>query len=377
MSTKSSPGFSPPPYPYDRLQEISAVAKAHTGGMVDLSVGTPTDAPIDEVVEGLSGSHLERGYPTSLGSEELRESISSWLYRRFDIEVAASDIASCIGTKEFVASTPWYLKLRNPSKDTVLYPAVSYPTYALGAELAKCRAIPVPVGPNGELRLDAIGEDDLSRTLMLWTNSPSNPTGQLDDLSRLYQFANDTGIPVFSDECYVEYTWSAEPDSILKYGTNNVVAVHSLSKRSNLAGVRLGFYTGDNELTSYLALVRQHAGMMVPGPVQHVGAIAFADDAHVEVQRRRYRKRLEFMVNVFTAMGYNVEFPEGGFYLWFRSELEDGFELAGELAQKVGILVSPGEFYGEQSRPYVRAAMVADTERLDLVALRAGLKRES
>lgn len=374
MSTKSSPGFSPPPYPYDRLEKISSLAKAHPGGMVDLSVGTPTDAPMDEVVEGLSVSNLERGYPTSLGSVALRESISSWLQRRFQVDISAGNIASCIGTKEFVASTPWYLKLRNPSKDTVLYPAVSYPTYALGAELAQCRAIPVPVGSNGELKLDAVKADDLSRALMLWTNSPSNPTGQLDDLSRLYRFANDTGIPVFSDECYVEYTWSAKPDSILKYGTENVVAVHSLSKRSNLAGVRIGFYTGDKDLTSYLALVRQHAGMMVPGPVQHIGAIAFADDTHVEVQRKRYRERLEFMVNVFTGMGYEVKLPEGGFYLWFKSGLEDGFELAGELARRVGILVSLGEFYGEQSIPYVRAAMVADMERLDLVAQRAGMK---
>lgn len=374
MSSESASGFNPPPYPYDRLDSIIEIAQSWTGGMVDLSVGTPVDAPIAKVVDALSSSNMERGYPTSLGSKRLRESMAGWLNRSFAVTISEANIASCIGTKEFVASAPWYLKLRYPEKDTVLYPAVSYPTYAFGAELAQCRAIPVQIDESGRLELERIGKEDLSRALMLWSNSPSNPTGKLDDLAKLYEFANETGIPVFSDECYSEFTWTQRPDSILKYGSSNVVAVHSLSKRSNLAGARVGFYAGDRNLVDYLGLIRKHAGMMVPGPIQHAATLAFDDDDHVARQRRIYLDRLDFMVAVLRQCGYKAEKPDGGFYLWFRSELEDGFELAAELAQRLGILVSPGEFYGDQSRPYVRIAMVADMDKLELVAERASKK---
>lgn len=374
MPSESASGFNPPPYPYDRLDSIIEIAQSWTGGMVDLSVGTPIDSPMGIVVDALSSSNLERGYPTSLGSKRLRESMARWLNRRFGITISEGSIASCIGTKEFVASTPWYLKLRQPEKDTVLYPAVSYPTYAFGADLAKCRAVAVPIDESGRLELEKIEKEDLDRALMLWSNSPSNPTGKLDDLAKLYEFANLTGIPVFSDECYSEFTWMHQPDSILKYGDSNVVAVHSLSKRSNLAGVRVGFYAGDQDLVDYLGLIRKHSGMMVPGPIQYAATLAFDDDDHVASQRGIYLARLDFMEKVFSQCGYKVAKPDGGFYLWFRSELDDGFELAAELAHRLGILVSPGEFYGDQSRPYVRVAMVAEMDKLELVAQRASKK---
>lgn len=338
---------------------------------MDLSVGTPIDAPMDEVVAAMASSSALKGYPASLGSQDLRNSMRNWLHRTFGVELSTAQIAGCIGTKEFVSSTPWYLKLRNPAKDTVLYPAVSYPTYEFGAVLAHCRAVPVPIGEGGRLQLESIGEEDLDRALMLWSNSPSNPTGQLDDLSALATFSERHRIPVFSDECYSEFTWRHSPDSILKYAQKNVIAVHSLSKRSNLAGARVGFYAGDEEIVDYLSLVRKHAGMMIPGPIQLAASIAFGDDQHVRAQRALYLSRLEFMVDLFGRMGYRVNLPDGGFYLWFRSAMDDGFQLAAELAEKLGILVSPGEFYGEASRPYVRVAMVADMDRLQLVAGRA------
>lgn len=377
MSSEVLPGFVPPPYPYDRLEPIANIANSHLGGIVDLSVGTPIDAPIDEVTSALSASGLERGYPASLGSIRLRDAVQGWLRRRFNVELLTSQLAVCVGTKEFVATTPWYLRLRSPSKDTVLYPEVSYPTYALGAQLGQCRAVAVPLRSDGSLDLSSIQGSDISRALMLWSNSPSNPTGKLDDLEALYKFANETGVPVFSDECYTEFTWSKSPDSILKYGLSNIISVHSLSKRSNLAGIRLGFYAGDQGLVDYLSLVRKHAGMMVPGPIQFAGAIAFDDDCHVEAQRVTYKERLEFMVGVFSDLGYQVSLPDGGFYLWFRSHFNDGFDLATELAKKLGILVSPGEFFGETSKPFVRVAMVAEMEKLELIAKRAKEKDDS
>ncbi len=148
----------------------------------------------------------------------------------------------------------------------------------------------MPARPDGQLDLAAISPDDASRALLLWVNSPSNPTGALDDLDAAADWGRTHGVPVFSDECYVEFTWSGRGRTILERGTDGVVAVHSLSKRSNLAGLRVGFYAGDAELVHYLQEVRKHVGMMVPGPAQAAGVAALDDDAHVEVQRERYHR---------------------------------------------------------------------------------------
>jgi aspartate/methionine/tyrosine aminotransferase len=174
-------GFEPPPYPYDRLDGAKAKASALEGGVVDLSIGTPCDPPIEGVLRALAGSNAERGYPPSIGTEALRAATSRWIERRFGVDVAPGNVAACIGTKEFVGTLPQYLRLRTPSRDTVLYPAVSYPTYEMGAILGGCRAVPVAVDAQWRLDLSSISEADAARALCLWVNSPSNPTGALDD----------------------------------------------------------------------------------------------------------------------------------------------------------------------------------------------------
>jgi succinyldiaminopimelate transaminase len=365
-------GFVPPPYPYDRLDRFVPLAEALDGGVVDLSIGTPCDPPIDSVIAALSTSNAERGYPPSIGSDVLRNAIRSWLDRRFDLDVPLSQLAACVGTKEFVATTPQYLKLRTPSKDTVLYPAVAYPTYEMGATLAGCRAVAVPCRLDGGLDLSAISAADAARALMLWTNSPSNPTGALTDLGAAAAWGRSHGVPVFSDECYVEFTWEGPASTILHHGFDGVVAVHSLSKRSNLAGLRVGFYAGDAEIVGYLKEVRKHVGMLVPGPAQAAAAVALSDDAHVVVQRDRYRRRLEQLGKVLSAWaGVDIALPAGGFYLWF--DAGDGWEFAERLAREGGALVSPGDFYGAGGAQNVRAAVVQPDDRIELVARRLGV----
>ncbi len=177
-------------------------------------------------------------------------------------------------------------------------------------------------------------------------------------------------MPVFSDECYIEFTWDGPPRTILEHGIDGVVAVHSLSKRSNLAGVRAGFYAGDRELVSYLSEVRKHAGFMVPGPVQAAAVAAWSDDQHVDEQRARYLHRLERFAKVLTGIGVDVGLPGGGFYLWAPAPDGDAWGLARRLACEGGALVSPGEFYGDAGRHHVRVAMVQPDDRLDLVAAR-------
>jgi aspartate/methionine/tyrosine aminotransferase len=282
-------------------------------------------------------------------------------------------VAACVGTKEFVASAAQYLRLRSPDRDTVLYPAVSYPTYAMGALLAGCRPVPVPELPGGGPDLSMVDKDDAARALMVWTNSPSNPTGFLTDLEGAAGWARDQGIPLFSDECYAEFTWDGPPRSVLESGVAGVIAVHSLSKRSNLAGVRAGFYAGDSELVAYLVEVRRHAGLMVPGPVQAGAAVALDDDAHVLDQRRRYLERLTYLAGVLGPAGLPVELPAGGFYLWVAVPAwasRGGWSVTEALALEAGLLVSPGEFYGPRGAGFVRVAAVQPMDRLELVAER-------
>lgn len=365
-------GFVPPPYPYDRLDRLAKICAAHEGGVVDLSIGTPCDPPPPAVIAALASSDSERGYPPSIGTPDLRRAIVGWVHRRFGLDVTADQVAACIGTKEMVATTPQYLKLRTPSRDTVLYPAVAYPTYEMGAILAGCRPVAVPMAADGGVDLAAIDPADAARALMLWVNSPSNPTGALSDLDAAAAWGRAHGVPVFSDECYVEFTWDGPPRTILETGVDGVVAVHSLSKRSNLAGLRVGFYVGDPELVTYLREVRKHVGMLVPGPAQAAGAVALADDEHVAVQRERYLGRLRRMAHVLSVWsGLPIDIPAGGFYLWF--DAADGWAFAERLATEGGALVSPGDFYGAGGANNVRVAVVQPDDRIELVARRLGV----
>jgi succinyldiaminopimelate transaminase len=367
-------GFVPPAYPYDRLAPLAAVAAAHEGGSVDLSVGTPHDPPSPAVIEALASSGAERGYPPSIGTAAYRAAAAGWLGRRFDVAVDPTDVAACIGTKELVAGLPHWLRLRIPDRDTVLYPAVSYPTYEMGAILAGCRAVAVPVDDRWRLDLGAIDPADARRALCLWSNTPGNPAGGLDDLAAVAAWGRDHGVAVLSDECYAELTWDGPARSVLQSGSEGVVAVHSLSKRSSLAGLRVGFYAGDPDLVHYLSEVRKHAGFMVPGPAQHAAVVALDDDEHALAQAARYRVRLERMRQVLIdAFDLEVSLPGGGLYLWVPAPDGDAWAFAERLATEAGCLVSPGDFYGPAAADHVRIAMVQPDDRLQLVAERLGV----
>jgi aspartate/methionine/tyrosine aminotransferase len=371
--------FVPPVYPFDKLTELVDLAARHEGGPVDLSIGTPCDPPPAEVVEALGHSGTERGYPTSVGSPELREAAAGWMERRLGVSVSPSAIAACVGTKELVAGVPQWLRLRSPWRDTVLCPSLAYPTYAMGAELARCRAVAVPAGPDGRLDLLSVSDSDAGRALCLWVNSPGNPGGQLEDLGAVARWGREREIPVFSDECYVEFTWASPPRTILEHGEAGVVAVHSLSKRSNLAGLRVGVFAGDPELVSYLAALRRHAGFMVPGPVQHAGAVAWSEDAHVDIQRALYLERLQRFSGWLAEAGIPAELPGGAFYLWVkvperfaadRRAQSPAFALGRFFAASGGFISSPGDAYGPEGAGFVRLAMVQPMERLRLAAER-------
>ncbi len=370
-------GFVPPPYPYDRLNELKTAGDAFDGGLVDLSIGTPFDPPASAVVEALATSGSERTYPPSIGTEPFRTAAAAWLSGMAglagDRAITASDVRATIGSKEFVAGLPHWLRLRTPERDTVLYPAVSYPSYEMGATLAGCRAVAVPVDDRWRLDLAAVDPADAARALCLWVNTPGNPAGGLDDLDAVVAWGRANDVLVVSDECYISFTWDGPPRSVVSSGLDGVLAVHSLSKRSNLAGVRVGFYTGDSEIVHYLGEVRKHAGFMCPGPAQAAAVAAFADEEHVELQRKRYFERLEVMQRVVARLGADVALPGGGFYLWVPAPGGDAWAFARRLANEAGALVSPGEFYGSAAAEHVRIAVVQPTERIELVAERLGV----
>jgi len=369
-------GFVPPTFPQDRLGELRVTAAAVPGGSVDTSIGTPID-PVPEVALAAlrAAGRGSAGYPPSVGTPALREAAVGWMARRFGVSVPPEAVAACVGTKEAVASIPRLLSLRDPARDTVLYPAVSYPTYEMGAQLAGLRPVPVPVDEQWRLDVSQVSADDANRALVLWLNEPCNPTGAstpAGELAAVVDWGRAHGAIVASDECYAEFTHDeagapAPPVTALAAGTERVLAVHSLSKRSNLAGLRAGFVAGDPELVGYLAEVRRHAGMIVPTPVQAAAAAVLADDAHVDEQRERYRRRRAAAVDALEGFGLAHDGGTSTFYLWLRdaADAQDGWEVAARLAER-GLVVAPGDLYGPDGVDHVRLSLTVTDEQLAL-----------
>ena len=358
--------YVPPPYPYDLLDELRNEARERFGSVIDCSIGAPVDPPTRAVVAALSTSNLERGYPPSIGTLEYRQAAARWLARIAGVDIdPVTQIGAAVGTKEFVAMTPHFLRMRTPDRDTILYPEVAYPSYEQGAVFSGCRAVSVPVDESWKIDLAAIDPTDAARAVCLWINTPGNPAGGIDDLEAAAAWGRANDVLVLSDECYIEFTWDGSPRSILQHGADGVIAVHSLSKRSNFAGARAGFYAGDPEVVHYLKEVRKHGGLIIPGPVQAAAIVAFEDQSHVDSQREVYLERLTIGLNLMRAVGATVEMPGGGFYLWAQAPDGDSWALARTLAERSGVIVSPGEFYGDRT-DYVRFAAVQPTADLQL-----------
>jgi succinyldiaminopimelate transaminase len=354
-----------PEFPWDTIAAPRAIAEAHPGGIVDLSIGTPVDPTPERAMLALSRAANSPGYPLTSGTTALREAIASYLRRRWGaVGLPPEDTLPVIGTKELVAWLPTLLGL-GPD-DLVVYPTTAYPTYLIGAKIAGCRAIACD-------DLDQLGD---ARPALVWINSPSNPTGQILDaraLKHRVNWARERGSLVASDECYGEFGWEAEPISVLHPSINagrhdGLLAVHSLSKRSNLAGYRAGFVAGDRNVVADLLSVRKHAGMLVPRPVQEAMIDLLDDHEHVELQRARYLRRRTVLRPALEAAGFRIEHSEGAIYLWATRE-EDCHDSVAFLA-RMGILVAPGDFYGAAATRHVRVSLTATDERVAEAAAR-------
>jgi succinyldiaminopimelate transaminase len=262
-----------------------------------------------------------------------------------------------------VASLPTLLGL-GPG-DTVAIPSVCYPTYEVGVRLAGAAVVRsdslFALGPATGVRL-------------IWINSPGNPDGRVlpdTHLRKVIAWARERGAVVASDECYLELGWEENPSSALAAcdgDFSGVLAVHSLSKRSNLAGYRAGFVAGDPDLVGELLAVRKHGGLIVPAPVQAAMVAALGDDTHVREQRDRYGRRRELLRSAVLAAGFTIDASVAGLYLW-ATRGEDGWATVDWLAER-GVLAAPGAFYGPAGERHVRLALTATDERIAAAAAR-------
>lgn len=354
-----------PDFPWDSLTEFGARARAHPDGIVDLSVGTPIDPVPTLIQDALASVAAEPGYPTTHGTPALREAAVAALARRHEVTgLSPEAVLPTIGSKELVAWLPTLLGVG--AGDLVVIPELAYPTYEVGARLAGADV----------LRTDGLLAAGPARPRLVWLNSPSNPTGRVlpvEHLRKVVDWARSRGAVVVSDECYLTLGWSASPISILHPSVSGgsvdgLLAVHSLSKSSSLAGYRAGYVTGDPALVAELLAVRKHAGMIVPRPVQAAMTAALSDDSHVAVQRARFGARREVLRGALVAAGFTIDHSEAGLYLWATRD-EDAWDTIAWLAS-LGILAAPGTFYGPAGAKHVRIALTATDERVAAAAAR-------
>ena len=373
-----------PDFPWDSLRPYRAVAAAHPDGVVDLAIGTPVDDSPDVARAALTAASNAPGYPATIGTPAVREAIIGWMERRRGVRDLSDDaVIPTIGSKESVALLP--LQLGAGPGDVVVHPRAAYPTYDVGARLAGAAPVPVdtdadpdswelPAGPDGAPAVPVI----------VWLNSPGNPDGHVlgvEQLARIVAWARRRGAVVIADECYAELGW-AEPwasegvPSLLDPrvtasvdGTEDdpvgLLALYSLSKQSNLAGYRAAFLAGDPYLVKAVTEVRKHSGLLVPAPVQAAMAAALGDDPHVAAQRETYRRRREALLGATSAAGLvNDPASVAGLYLWLSGPASmSALDLVGAFAE-LGIVVAPGDFYGEAGAGRVRMSLTGTDEHV-------------
>ena len=340
------------------MAPFGARAREHAGGIIDLSQGTPVDATPEFIQQELKASANSPGYPLTIGTPELRSAMRNWAT---DVLGASGDfdVLPTIGSKELVAWLPTILQAK-----TVLYPKVAYPTYLVGSMINDSKNIAVDIDATTWPKSD-----------LAWINSPSNPTGRVhseSELEAVIAYARKNNSVVASDECYLNFPATGQsPVSILKLakGDNkNLLAVHSMSKRSNLAGYRAGLIVGDSEIIGRIREVRKHAGMLLPLPIQRAMTAALGDEKHVAIQAERYAARREVLSSALIAAGFQIDFSNAGLYIWCTRN-EDSWTSVSWLAD-LGILATPGIFYGEAGAQHIRIAMTATDAQITEAASR-------
>ncbi|MFZ4117578.1 MAG: succinyldiaminopimelate transaminase [Rhodoluna sp.] len=350
-----------PEYPWQKLKPYQAIAEKHANGMVDLSVGSPVDPTPKVIQEAIRDATNAPGYPSTAGSLEFREAVAEWFGRRRGVELSSDQVMPTIGSKEFISFLPLMLGLGKG--DVIVQPSVAYTAYVVGAALSGA---------------EIISEDDPAKwpenTKLIWINSPGNPDGRVldvDEMKACVKRARELGAVLASDECYAELGWgrwaeeripSVLDPRVCEGSYDNLLAVYSLSKQSNLAGYRAAFVAGPENLIKPIVNIRMHSGLIMPAPVQKAVIAALKDEEHVAIEREIYRKRREVLLEAVKAYGFEISDSEAGLYLWATLG-EDCWATVTKMAE-LGILVVPGEFYQAQGSKYVRFSITASDEKV-------------
>lgn len=357
-------GSTLPDFPWNSLEPPKAKAAEHPDGIINVSVGSPVDDVAPGIQLALSEAAAAPGYPQTIGTPALRSAIINSLERRYNC-TDVKGVLPVVGTKEAIALLPTLLGCRG----TVIIPEVAYPTYEVAALLAGA----TPLRCDDPASLSAAEAADVD---LIFINSPSNPTGAVtsaEKLKEIITWARTHDVIVASDECYLGLTWEGDAYSVLDANVSggdhrNLLAIHSLSKTSNLASYRAGFFAGDAELIAELTEIRKHSGLMMPGPIQVAMTHALDDDLQEQAQKMTYEKRRRILKEALVSAGFTVESSEAGLYLWITRD-EDCWATVDWFAER-GILVAPGAFYGPSSAKYVRVALTTTDERCEAFAKR-------
>ena len=356
-----------PEYPWQKLKPFQAIAEKHANGMVDLSVGSPVDPTPKIIQDAIRDSTNAPGYPSTGGSLEFRTAVAEWFGRRRGVELTADQVMPTIGSKEFISFLPLMLGLGKG--DVVVQPSVAYTAYVVGAAL--CGA-------------EIVSEDDPAKwpenTKLIWINSPGNPDGRVLDVAEMKAAvlrARELGAVLASDECYAELGWGQWAETripsvldprVCEGSYENLLAIYSLSKQSNLAGYRAAFAAGPEALIKGLVNIRMHSGLIMPAPVQKAVIAALGDEEHVAAERAIYQKRREVLIDAVKAYGFEIAESQAGLYLWATLG-EDCWVTVKRMAD-LGILVVPGEFYEAGGSKYVRFSITATDEKISEGAAR-------
>jgi LL-diaminopimelate aminotransferase len=358
-------------YPFARLDARRVELEGQGVKVIDLGIGDPVEPTPHFIQDALIGGvSRSTGYPRVAGIAELRQAAAGWLRRRFGVDLDPDkEILPVNGSKEAIHSLP--LAVIDPGiQPLALVPVPAYPVYALGVSAAGGEVIRLPLrAETGYLPdLDAIPASTWSKAAVLWINYPHNPTGvtaSREFLADATARCRGHGVLLASDEAYADIYFEDPPHSALECGIENVIAFHTLSKRSAMAGYRTGFVAGDARLISVLQRIRPGLGVATPRFVQEAAVAAWKDDAHAAGQRKIYRERKDRVMMALVGAGYDVKPPAAGLFVWMH--VPEGFssESFSLRCLEAGVVVLPGSALDPSGEGWVRISLTAPTETLE------------
>lgn len=363
--------FSGPAHTFALIEERKAEFVAQGRRLHDFSVGDPLEPTPDFIRQALIDSLPEVSqYPSASGTASLRQAIARYADRRFGVSLdPESEIIACSGAKEAVFHLPFALVDRGSSRRAIVWGEPSYPVYERGAAYAGAEGVGLKLRPERGFLLepDDVPVDVLERTVLFWINTPHNPTGATADRAYLERVADASrrhGFVVASDETYADLYWDTPPPSMLEVMRDNVIVIHSLSKRSGMTGFRSGFIAGDEKIIAGLNRMRPSVGVASQVFVQAAAEVAWSDDGHVAERRRLFADKKRRVVELCTELGLETLPSGGGLYVWFRAPDDDSLAYSQKLLTE-GVLVTPGEIFGSAGAGWVRVALAPRADEFD------------